>query len=183
MFNKQILQLPAHLLIGSGGVRRVYRHPSDEGKCIKITHNKSRSRAVCREISYLKKYQRQGKPFKHLPHFYGFCRTNLGKGSIFELIRDYDGNISQKLSDHATKIVKAPLPAPKILSLLNELRRHLLAHRIIVSDPAPHNLVVQFVAPEQPRLVVVDGIGNPHFIKIADYSGNSAHRIIKKKWH
>ena len=54
MFNKQILQLPAHLLIGSGGVRRVYRHPSDEGKCIKITHNKSRSRAVFREISYLK---------------------------------------------------------------------------------------------------------------------------------
>jgi len=179
---KQLIQLTDELQIGKGGVRKVYRHPFDSEKCIKITFNKERSRAVRREIRYLKKYFRQGKPFQHLSRFHGFCKTNIGRGAIFDLIKDHDGNISSSLLDHVTKKVTKPLPASEILELLNELKSHFLTHRIIVSDPAPHNIMVQFQTPDRPNLVVIDGIGNPHFIKIADYSLHYSNRILSNKW-
>lgn len=30
--------------------------------------------------------------------------------------------------------------------------------------------------------MIIDGIGNPHFIKLADYIQSFAHQLIKKKW-
>ncbi len=177
-----MIHLTEELLVGAGGVRKVYKHPWDEDKCIKITFNKERRRAVYREIRYLKKYRRQGKPFDHLSRFHGFTKTNLGRGAVFDLIRDYDGSISCRLSDHVAGKVANPLSPPEIISLLTKLKSHFLTHRIIVSDPAPHNIMVQFQAPGNPQLVLIDGIGNPHFIKVADFSLRHAHRIISKKW-
>lgn len=70
----------------------------------------------------------------------------------------------------------------EIFHLLQSLYRHLLDHEIIICDPAPHNLVVQYSFQEKPKLVIIDGIGNPHFIKLADYIQSFAHQLIKKKW-
>lgn len=178
---KTLLLNDSHFL-AKGGVRDVYEHPEDSSKCIKITYNYERIRSVRREINYLKKYSRQGIPFTHLPKFHGYCNTNKGKGLIFDLIRDYDGNRSIMLSDHVANRSASNLSANQIVSLLKELYEHLIQHRIIVCDPAPNNLLVYYPNPDHPRLVIVDGIGNPHFLKIADYSTYFAHEIINKKW-
>lgn len=177
-----LLHLDPGLLIGSGGVRDVYRHPHDKDRCIKIIHNLKRQRSARRETRYLRKYERQGKPFERLTRFHGWCDTNLGAGAIFDLIRDHDGRCSQTLSSHVAAKADPCLSPHEIVEQLIALYRHLLEHNIIVCDPAPHNLVVHYYLPGSARLVIIDGIANPHFIKIADYSTRYSHRLIKKKW-
>jgi PhoP regulatory network protein YrbL len=177
------LRIDHDLLIGRGGVRTVYRHPNDREKCIKFLYNEKKRRAVEREETYLKRYWRDHKPFDHLSRFYGHCHTTLGRGGVFQLIKDYNGTISNPLSTFLPgNALSDRLPSEQIASLLNHLRSHLLTHCIIVSDPAPGNIVVKYVAPDQPTLVLIDGIGNPHFIKIADYSVRAARKIITNKW-
>lgn len=177
------LHLDHDLLIGHGGVRTVYRHPNATDKCIKLLFNEKKRRAVEREESYLRKYWGAQKPFDHLSRFFGHCHTSLGRGGVFQLIKNYDGAISNPLSDFLPGNILAHMLAPtQIASLLYHLRDHLLTHCIIVSDPAPGNIVVRYITPDHPTLVLIDGIGNPHFIKIADYSERAARKIISKKW-
>lgn len=182
MGTSSIINLDDSLLIGKGGVRNVYIHPKNPEKCIKITINQERTRSVRREARYLQKYFIKKKPFEHIPRFYGYCKTNLGVGGIFEVIRNYDGSISTMLSRHIAKEIFPSLSAEQMVTLLNDLYTHLVKYQIIVCDPAPHNLLVQYIEPEKPRLVVVDGIGNPHFIKIAAISRKYGTRIIDNKW-
>jgi hypothetical protein len=178
----QILYLDHNFLIGSGGVRHVYRHPHHADKCVKIIHNPKRQRSATREIRYLRRYECQGKPFEHITRFHGWCSTNLGPGAIFDLICDYNGHCSQPLAKHAAGQASPCLTPAEIFHHLQSLYQHLLDHEIIIFDPAPHNLVVQYSSQEKPKLVIIDGIGNPHFIKLADYLRCFAHRLIKKKW-
>jgi hypothetical protein len=180
--NPPTLYLDPALRIGRGGVREVYRHPDDEGKCVKITHNHSRLRSVRRECRYLRRYARQGKPFSRLTRFYGWQRTNLGPGAVFDLIRDHDGNCSRTLASHLGHQTEPHLSPEEVVAELTAFYHHLLEHRIIVADPALHNLVVHYPQPAEPRLVLVDGVGNSSFIKLADWFRYWAHRDISRKW-
>jgi len=176
------LVLDETLLLARGGVRAVYRHPAEADKCLKIVFNQQRRRSVRREITYLKKYHRRHGPLDYLPGFYGFCSTNLGRAAIFELIRDVDGQVSRSLAEFVAGRVTPGLGAGQIVELLAELHHRLLADQVIACDPAPPNLLVQYRDAHRPRLVLVDGIGNPHFIKIADFSKYYADKLINKKW-
>lgn len=182
MKQTRTIHIDGTLLIGSGGVRNVYLHPHDRDKCIKITHNHQRDRSVRREIMYLLFYSLIKKPTLHLPKFHGLCKTNIGRGAVFGLFRDFDGQRSVKLSDHISGKASPCLQPEKIVQLLNSLHHHLLEHQIIVCDPAPHNLLVHYPTADNPRLVIIDGIGNPQFIKIADISNYFARKAINKKW-
>jgi len=179
---KKILSLDETLLIGKGGVREVFQHPDDPSKCIKITFNQEKRRSVKREIYYLQLYHRRKKPFERLARFHGYCSTTKGKGSIFDLIRDFDGKKSVKLSDHVAGKAEPCLQPTEIFNLLNDLFEHLLRYNIIISDPAPHNLLIHYTSANRKKLVIIDGIGNPQFIPLADFSTHYAHRIIIKKW-
>ncbi len=181
-----ILHLDSSLRIGRGGVREVFQHPEDPGRCVKIVHDPRRWRSVNRECRYLRRYHRQGKPFTRMTRFFGWCPTNLGPGALFTLVRDHDGHCSRSL---ASSLPGAPADSCRrqlqplaIVELLSELHQHLLRHRIIVSDPALHNLVVHYPEPAKARLVIIDGIGNSSFIKMADWFGYWARRDINRKW-
>lgn len=181
--DRSVFQIDEHLLIGRGGVRQVYHHPGDADKCIKLVFNKNKRRAVAREEQYLRRYWTLGKPFTHLSRFYGRCCTSLGPGGIFQLIRDYDGAVSQALPAFLPgSLLTKKLPPTQIATMLRQLHQHLVSNAIIVSDPAPGNIVVNFLAPDHPKLVLIDGIGNPHFLKAADHLKCQAKKIIDKKW-
>ncbi|NNK94328.1 MAG: hypothetical protein HKP41_08260 [Desulfobacterales bacterium] len=176
------IQLNESFIIGKGGVKTVYQHPNYQSRCIKIAYNFSKKRPVRREILYLIFYYHYHKPFTHLSAFHGMCKTNFGKGAVFDLIRNYDGSLSKMLSDHIIDPNLPQLSPAQIVLLLDELYDHLIEHSIIACDPAANNLAVQFSEPECAKLVIVDGIGNPHFVKIADFSKKYAAKTIHKKW-
>ncbi len=70
----------------------------------------------------------------------------------------------------------------EIVNVLNDLFEHLLQHNNIICDPAPHNLLIHYTSANRKKLVIIDGIGNPQFIPLADFSIYYAHKIIKAKW-
>lgn len=179
---KKVIHLDNTLLLNKGGVREVFQYPGDPSKCIKVTFNQEKKRSVIREIKYLQLYKRRNIPFERLSCFHGYCMTTKGKGEVYDLIRDFDGKISATLTEHILSRVNPCLRPTEIRNLLNEFYIHILRYNIIISDPAPQNLLVNYTSIDQKKLVIIDGIGNPHFVKIADYSKRLAHQIIKKKW-
>ena len=53
-----------------------------------------------RDRDYYKRLQRWGIPWDMITRYYGDVATNLGRGSVFELIVDQEGGISKDLEPY-----------------------------------------------------------------------------------
>ena len=98
-----MLTLESSALIGRGLRRECYFHPEDENKCIKVVvsgdHKETR-----REQSYYRLLEKRNISWRMLARFYGNVDTNLGEGAVFDLIRDYNGEISKTLGHYFSAI-------------------------------------------------------------------------------
>ena len=170
-----MLKLTENCLIGVGSERKCYLHPENEKKCVKVTYKFGRRTKVrCeREIKYSFKYSMLPQHFKSIPRYFGKVDTNLGEGHVFELVLDFDGQISTKLSD----FIQMNQPGDSLTKKICELYRTFLESRVLVSDFHPGNLVLQKSSADDYQLVMIDGFGNSDFIKICDYS----RFFLKKK--
>ena len=173
--NQEILNLNENKLIGVGSERKCYFHPRDKRKCIKITYKFGRRTASrCkREIKYSLKYSNLPYDLPSIPQYFGTVNTNLGCGHVFELVLDYDGNISKKLSEY----IKTNGTNNSLTEKISSLYRSFLQSRVLVSDLHPGNLLLQMPSVDDYHLVMIDGYGNSDFIKICDYS----RFFLKKK--
>ena len=173
--NQEILNLNEDKLIGIGSERKCYFHPRDKRKCIKITYKFGRRTASrCkREIKYSLKYSNLPYDLPSIPQYFGTVNTNLGCGHVFELVLDYDGNISKKLSEY----IKTNGLNNSLTGKISSLYRSFLQSRVLVSDLHPGNLLLQMPSVDDYHLVMIDGYGNSDFIKICDYS----RFFLKKK--
>ncbi len=168
------------MLIGVGSERKCYIHPSDKRKCVKITYKFGRRTKVrCeREIKYSLKYSNLPDDLSSIPQYFGRVNTNLGEGHIFELVLDYDGNISSKLSE----FIKTNEPNKSLTDKISDLYRSFLQSRVLVSDLHPGNLLMQKSSMYNYQLVMIDGYGNSDFIKICDHSRFFLKRKLKRKF-
>jgi len=173
--NQETLNLNEDKLIGVGSERKCYFHPRDKRKCIKITYKFGRRTASrCkREIKYSLKYSNLPYDLPSIPQYFGTVNTNLGCGHVFELVLDYDGNISKKLSEY----IKTNGLNNSLTGKISSLYRSFLQSRVLVSDLHPGNLLLQMPSVDDYHLVMIDGYGNSDFIKICDYS----RFFLKKK--
>ena len=172
---QETLNLNNSMLIGVGSERKCFIHPHDDQKCIKITYKFGRRTvARCkREIKYSLKYSNLHLHSRSIPQYFGKVETNLGDGQVFELVLDYDGNISNKLSEH----IKTNEINISLKDKISDLYQSFLESRVLVSDFHPGNLVIQKSSADNYHLVMIDGFGNSDFIKICDYS----RFFLKKK--
>ena len=123
-----------------------------------------------REINYTKKYESRIR----LPRYCGSINTNLGKGYIFERIKDWDGKTSVTLKKYCENGVEQNY----IQELLYKMYNSLLINRIQVSDFHSGNILVNYKTPDaEPNLVIIDGIGNSDYIKLCNFS----KFLLKKK--
>ena len=160
-----MIHLDEKYLIGKGEKRSCYQLPSKESFCIKVAHKEGKRvhKNIEREINYLQKYSSKIR----LPKYFGQAETNLGKGYIFERIRDWDGKTSVTLTEYSNNNENAQC----IQTLLTKMYHSFLFNRIIVSDFHSGNLLINKETPEdKPKLILIDGIGNTDYIKICDYS-------------
>jgi len=178
---KETLVLTDDLLIGVGSERKCYLHPEDKEKCVKIAYKISpRTKARCkREIKYSLKYSNLPESFSSIPKYFGKVNTNLGIGHVFELVLDYDGNISSKLSEYIKKNELNKALQDKI----SELYDSFIQSRVIVSDFHQGNIVVKKKNPKDFELVVIDGYGNSDFIKIADHISLFRKKKLLRKFN
>ncbi len=176
-----MLTLASSSLIGRGLRRECYFHPEDENKCIKIVVAGDHKETV-REQSYYRLLEKRNISWKMLARFYGNIETNRGKGAVFELIRDHNGEVSKTLEQYFSANNETDLNYQDLSRALPLLKQYLLKWKIVTMSLKPQNIVYQKIHPTQGKLVVIDNIGNSDFIPICNYLDSFATRKIRRKW-
>lgn len=150
--------------LGEGEQKQVFLHPDDEGLCIKFAKKDKRRKAggLKREIRYTKKFQ---GVLEFLAKYRGELETNMGKGHLFDLIRNSNGEISATLSSSFRELDQNVL-----VGKIREIYQTLLKEGAVVSDLHVSNILVQLLGNSDYKLVLIDGFGNSDLIKICDYS-------------
>lgn len=175
-----MLYLDEAAYIGKGSERYCYRHPDCRELCIKISYREDRGNKQNRkEYHYYKKLEKRVAQWSHIPKCHGWVETNLGDGLVFDLVQSESGAPCESIKELLEKkrLTHSDLSAP-----LEELHRYLLKYRILISDLNPKNVLCGFPDRENPRLYLIDGIGNSDFIKAADKVPFLARAKINRHW-
>ena len=171
---------PSHLF-GKGTHRECYIHPDDERLCIKVSL-KGGERETQREVGYCRHLKRRNISWDLLPMFHGCVETNLGEGVVFELIRDYDGGISETLENYLESPTLTESNLVSLARLLRSLKDYMMAQGIITRRLKAKNILYHRTDTENARLVLIDNTGNTDFIPVCSYISYFATRKIARKW-
>ena len=172
-----ILNEDSHFL-GKGVTRYCYYHPEDRNKCIKVYKDcpKARPHTLTREIGELQRLSKKNLLGLKVPKYYGSVETNKGEGFVFELIRDMDGSVSQTFKHY---VEQDPSQRERLKKGLYEV---LLGNAPVLSDLNPGNVLIQST-PNGNRFVIIDGLGEGTFIKVATMIPFFARRKVRRKFH
>jgi hypothetical protein len=165
--------------IGKGRERACYVHPEDPRLAIKMPMGEV-SDQTQRDLKFYRKLKKRGiKGIPHVPDFHGLCDTNLGRGIVVDLIRNYDGEISRPLNWYLTQGV----PIEEFDQFLQELKQSFLQNLIIFNhDMTIGNLLFQKTSTASARLVAIDGLGDVVAIDWLDHFPFLARRKINRRW-
>lgn len=176
-----MLTLDETCLVGRGAHRECHRHPEDGNLCIKIVvfGDGSESR---REKQYYRHLNRRQISWDMIPRFHGDVETNLGRGSVFDLILDSDGKVSKSLRYYLSSKAELRAHHEDLSRALYALKNYLLDQRIITMRLKPKNIACKKMKSGSFRLFVIDNIGNSDFIPICNHSRFMARKKILRKW-
>ncbi len=176
-----MLTLTDDLLIGSGRHRRCFRHPTDSNLCVKVFFD-GFTKEFIREQKYYQRLQHTPAVFEHIPRYYGEFETNLGEGSVFDLVQDDNGAVSRTLDRYLAAVDDGQQALDELIPPLRELKKFMLRFNIITADLYSRNIACQRQEGEFKRYYLIDDIGNPEFIPICNYSSYFARRKVERKW-
>ncbi len=176
-----MLTLESSSLIARGLRRECYFHPEDENKCIKVVVAGDH-KETAREQSYYRLLEKRNISWKMLARFDGNIETNRGKGAVFELIRDHNGEVSKTLEQYFSANNEADLNDQDLSPALPLLKQYLLKWKIVTIALKPQNIVYKKITESEGVLVIIDNIGNSDFIPICNYIDRMAIRKIHRKW-
>ncbi|MGP3590812.1 YrbL family protein [Vagococcus sp. WN89Y] len=161
--------------IGSGRHRQCYNHPHDNDKCIKVLYNPDDGgiKEVKRETSYYRRKSSQIQACQAVPNYYGKIKTDRGHGHIFDLVRDYDGQVSKSLEYY---IQRNEITGHELQLKLKELRHSLIKSGISTMTLKEYNILYRKTAPDEGYLMVIDNIGESEFLPIS-----SLFRFLHRK--
>lgn len=176
-----MLTLESSSLIGRGLRRECYFHPEDGNKCIKVVVAGDHEETV-REQSYYRLLEKRNISWQMLARFYGNVETNRGEGAVFELIRDYNKEVSKTLGQYFSANNETDLDYQDLSRTLPLLKQYLLKWKIVTMALKPQNIVYKKINESEGILVVIDNIGNSDFIPICNYVNWMAAQKIRRKW-
>ena len=164
--------------IGEGQERICYVHPQDPAKLVKILKGESEKQTL-REFKLYRRLQCKNTDYSQLPRLYGRVQTNLGRGFVTDLIRDFDGNISNSLY----WFFERGIPVSEFYAYLDDLKRYLLDNQIVISaDMRRTNVLFQKTSAQSAQLVVIDGLGNHSAINWFDGLRLVTDSKINRRW-
>ncbi len=175
-----MILLNTSYFIGKGLHRECYIHPKDAQLCIKIVVAGDLSESK-REQSYYKRLQKKGINWDILPRFHGVIETNMGAGAVFDLIRDYDGEVSKTLEHYLSHEQLDRKENPSISQAITTFKQELYQQSIITMTLSPKNILYKKTAPYEGRLILIDNVGNSDFIPICSYIDSLAKKKITRK--
>lgn len=136
--------------IGSGETRNCYQHPNESDKCIKILKEHMVDDINHREYKYYRHLNKKRVTFRHIPKCYGFVKTTLGQGLVFDLIA---GSNTVVFEDYLRRGDSEKNSAEELLS---KLEQYLFENAISFIDTGLRNLVLS-----KNKLFIIDGLVPP----------------------
>lgn len=178
-----MINIDESYLVGKGHHRKVYRHPENDKLCIKVIFGgPDHSSELAREKAYYKHLKNRGVSWSMLPAYHGDVITNLGKGSVFDLIADTSGKVSKTLGYYLSSNQLTSTHYDELINALSSFKKYLLEQRIITKGLAHRNIVCLNIDSQISKLYIVDNIGNTEFIPISSFIGFYARNKINRKW-
>lgn len=177
-----MIELTSDHLIGKGRTRFCYRHPDDPDKCIKIDMRLTGG-PTAKEALYYQKIRRlrPDLAYTHIPRFHGFVETTLGRGGVFDLIRDETtGEISKSLK-HYIRSGEVTADNPLWLEAHRKYMKTLYDEAVIIRDFNPGNVCVRLMRDGGYHFVTIDGIGHRDFIPLCDFFPCVARRKLRRQ--
>ena len=183
---------------GIGGRRACYVHPHEPRFCIKVLRQdndrtvrikKSASWIPARlrreydnnqdERDTLNVLQKKVGPQlrEHFPWCHGEIDTDLGRGLVLDLVRDYDGRISYSLREHITR----GLSLEEVRPAFERFGDFLIKHRILTRAILDHNIVIKSIDKIRWQCYLIDGVGENAWISLKGWIPTLARKAVKKK--
>jgi len=175
-----MILLNASYFVGKGLHRECYIHPDNEHRCIKVVVAGDMSESK-REQSYYRLLQKRDICWDILPRFHGLIETNKGAGAVFDLIRDFDGEVSKTLEHYLSTESLDSTENPGISQAISVFKQELYRQSIITMTLSPKNIMYKKTAANEGRLILIDNIGNSDFIPICNYIDSLAKKKITRK--
>lgn len=176
-----MIELNPSLMIGKGLHRECFIHPDDKNLCIKVVVN-GNQQETDREQGYYQLLQKRNITWEMLPEFHGNVETNMGPGAVFDLIRDYDDQVSKTLEFYLADKEYVEQNKDQLLFALAELKKYLLKYNIITMPIKPKNILYQELNDQNGKLYIVDNIGNSEFIPYCSYLPYFGNKKIIRRW-
>lgn len=172
-----MLNLEPEALVGKGLHRECYEHPEDPALCVKVVvagdSNENR-----REARYYRMLSRRGISWNMLTRFHGLVETSLGEGALFDLVRDFNGDVSHQLDYY----LDGQRYAKDVSRCLGDMKAYLLENRIVTMTLKPKNILYQRLSEDTGKLVIVDNVGNTDFVPLSNYIPILGRRKMVRKW-
>jgi hypothetical protein len=170
-------------LVGTGRHRKVYIHPDNDKLCIKVIYDGIHDApAIEREKSYYRHLQKRQVSWEMLPAYHGDVITNIGEGSVFDLVTDDNNKVSRTLGHYVSSNELTKLHFKELVDALNSFKQYLISQRIYTIGIAHRNIVCQVINSKIEKIHIVDNIGNLEFIPISNYFDFRAKKKVNKKW-
>lgn len=178
-----MLKLNAELFVGKGLHREVYLHPDEKNLCVKVALADGGREEMDRERAFYKTLQRRNISWAILPRYHGRMETNRGPGSVFDLVRDFNGEISKTLDYYLSSSRETIRNYNGLIQAIPNLRNTMLQESIITLALDVKNIVYRRINSTAGILMLIDNVGNYDFITIADHIRYFAEKKIIRKWH
>lgn len=182
-----MIELNESLFFSKGTTRKCFLHPENNDLCIKIPleNEGKRTRGILRAISRENKFylflKKRNVSWEHLSEYKGDVDTTFGRGSVYQLIRNDDGEISTNLERYLQS--NNTIENNDDLSKeLDELYNYMQDNKILTTSLLPRNIVIN-KSNGRVKLVIIDDIGNSEFIPISKYINLFAKNKINRKWN
>lgn len=179
----ETLHLNNKLFIAQGSHKQCYFHPHNKFRCIKVAYNPLGEKDLTREARYLTHIlkTRAGQS-GILPQYYGTVNTNKGTGHIFDIIFDFDGNISTSLNCLLQGAYFLKTHYYGLKNALIGLRETLFKFNNISMTIYPENILCQKMNPFDFKLMFINDMGSGAFIPLEYYWNRAAQAKIKRRW-
>ncbi len=177
------IQLTENEFLSEGFMQRCYVHPLNEKLCIKIP--KEKNEKLSNEIAYLKGLNKRISAYSRVSFvslFKGEIRTNLGKGYVYQLVRDeHNGRVSKPLSFYLENPLEW-MNENTFQNAFNCLVQKMILYKVNVEDFYADNICCKIGKDGKSiQLVLIDGLANKEFIPISNYFRFLARQKIKRK--
>ncbi|MDR1285572.1 MAG: hypothetical protein LBJ88_05180 [Campylobacteraceae bacterium] len=180
--NDETIVLSDEYFIGKGSHKQCFIHPKNNRLCIKLPYNKDGEKDVKRELKYFNLLKERGVDCDILPKYYGSVSTNIGVGYVFDLIKDYNGQVPQNLNDYLSSDILLEANFSILVNELKILKAKMLLCEIITMGIFPINILCKKNSENLYSFILINDMGSAALIPIEYYFSFAAHNRVNRKW-